>query len=121
MVNVILIAVCVLGLIGLASALILFVVSHRFAVHEDPRIAQVAAVLPQANCGGCGFPGCSGFAAACVKAADSGSIEGKQCPVGGQPVMEQVAAILGLTVEATAPKVAVVRCNGTCEDRKSVV
>ena len=38
--NVILIAVCVLGLIGLASAVILFVVSHKFAVHEDPRIAR---------------------------------------------------------------------------------
>ena len=117
MVNVILIAVLVLGLIGLASAVILFVVSHKFAVHEDPRITQVGAVLPQANCGGCGYPGCSGFAATCVKAADEGSLEGKLCPVGGQPVMEQVADILGLAVEAAAPKVAVVRCNGTCENR----
>ena len=117
MVNVILIAVCVLGLIGLASAVILYVVSHKFAVHEDPRIAKVGAVLPQANCGGCGYPGCSGFAAACVKAADGGSLEGKLCPVGGQPVMEQVADILGLSVAAAAPKVAVVRCNGTCENR----
>lgn len=115
--NIILIAVCVLGLIGLASAIVLFVVSHKFAVHEDARIAQVGEVLPQANCGGCGYPGCSGFAAACVKAAGEGSLEGKFCPVGGQPVMEQVAEILGLTVEATAPKVAVVRCNGTCENR----
>ncbi len=115
--NIILIAVCVLGLIGLASAIVLFVVSHKFAVYEDPRIAQVGDVLPQANCGGCGYPGCSGFASACVKAADEGSLEGKFCPVGGQPVMEQVAGILGLTVEATAPKVAVVRCNGTCENR----
>ena len=121
MVNVILIAVCVLGLIGLASAVILYVVSHKFAVHEDPRIGQVSAVLPQANCGGCGYPGCSGFAAACVKAADEGSLEGKLCPVGGQPVMEQVAGILGLTVEASAPKVAVVRCNGTCENRPRLV
>ena len=121
MVNVILIAVCVLGLIGLASAVILFVVSHKFAVHEDPRIAQVGAVLPQANCGGCGYPGCSGFAAACVKAADEGSLEGKLCPVGGQPVMEQVADILGLAVAASAPKVAVVRCNGSCENRPRLV
>ena len=121
MVNVILIAVLVLGLIGLASAVILFVVSHKFAVHEDPRIAQVGAVLPQANCGGCGYPGCSGFAAACVKAANEGSLEGKLCPVGGQPVMEQVANILGLAVEAAAPKVAVVRCNGTCENRPRLV
>ena len=64
--NLILIAVIVLGAIGLVSALVLFLASHKFAVHEDPRIAQVAEVLPQANCGGCGFPGCSGFAAACV-------------------------------------------------------
>ena len=118
--NVILIAVCVLGLIGLASALILFVVSNRFAVHEDPRIGQVAEVLPQANCGGCGYPGCSGFAQACVKAADGGSLEGKLCPVGGQAVMDQVAGILGLSAAAAAPKVAVVRCQGTCEVRPRV-
>lgn len=115
--NVILIAVIVLGVIGLVSALVLYFISHKFAVHEDPRIAQVSEVLPQANCGGCGYPGCSGFAAACVKAADAGSLEGKLCPVGGQSVMEQVAGILGMAAVASAPKVAVVRCNGTCENR----
>ncbi len=119
--NLILIAVIVLGAIGLVAALVLFGASHKFAVHEDPRIAQVAEVLPQANCGGCGFPGCSGFAAACVKAADAGSLEGKSCPVGGQPVMEQVAGILGMVAASTAPKVAVVRCNGTCENRPRLV
>ena len=75
--DLILLAVIVLGVLGLVSALVLFYASHRFAVHEDPRIGQVAAVLPQANCGGCGYPGCSGFAAACVKAADQGSLDGK--------------------------------------------
>ena len=83
-------------------------------------IGQVAAVLPQANCGGCGYPGCSGFAAACVKAADQGSLDGKLCPVGGQAVMEQVADIVGLSVVASAPKVAVVRCNGSCENRPRI-
>ncbi len=77
----------------------------------------VSEVLPQANCGGCGYPGCSGFAGACVKAADAGSLEGKLCPVGGAPVMEKVAAILGLEAVAAEPKVAVVRCNGSCENR----
>jgi len=118
--NVILIAVIVLGSIGLVAALILFLAGKKFAVHEDERIAKVAEVLPQANCGGCGFPGCSGFAGACVKAADKGSLEGLLCPVGGQPVMEQVAGILGLKAEASAPKVAVVRCNGTCENRPRI-
>ena len=112
--SLILVAVISLGAIGLISAVILYVASKKFAVYEDPRIAQVAEVLPQANCGGCGFPGCSGFAAACVKA---GSLEGKMCPVGGQPTMEKVASILGLEAAASEPKVAVVRCNGTCANR----
>lgn len=115
--NLILVAVISLGAIGLIAAVILYVASKKFAVYEDPRIAQVAEVLPQANCGGCGYPGCSGFAAACVKA---GSLEGKLCPVGGQPTMEKVAAILGLEATASEPKVAVVRCNGTCANRPRV-
>ena len=118
--NVILIAVIVLGLIGLIAAVVLFIISHKFAVHEDPRIGEVSAVLPQANCGGCGYPGCSGFAVACVNAADGGSLEGKLCPVGGTPVMEKVAGILGMAVEVGAPKVAVIRCNGTCEMRPRI-
>ena len=115
--NVILIAVISLGVIALIAAAILYVASKKFAVYEDPRIAQVAAVLPQANCGGCGYPGCNGFADACVKA---GSLEGKLCPVGGQPVMAQVASILGLAATASEPKVAVVRCNGTCANRPRI-
>lgn len=115
--NVILIAVIVLGLVGLISAMVLFVASKKFAVYEDPRIKQVGEVLPQANCGGCGYPGCSGFAAACVKASESGSLSELNCAPGGQKVMEQVAAILGLQASAAAPKVAVVRCQGTCDAR----
>ena len=119
--NVILIAVIVLGGIGLVSALVLFVASKKFAVHEDPRIAQVSEVLPQANCGGCGYPGCSGFANACVKAADGGSLGDLNCAPGGKAVMEKVAGILGLQATEAAPKVAVVRCNGTCEARPRTV
>lgn len=115
--NGILIAVIVLGAIGLISAVVLFAASKKFAVHEDPRIGQVAEVLPQANCGGCGYPGCAGFAGACVKAADGGSLDDLNCAPGGKEVMEKVAGILGLQASAVAPKVAVVRCNGTCDAR----
>ena len=97
--NLILIAVISLGAIALVLAAILYVASKKFAVYEDPRIAQVGEVLPQANCGGCGYPGCSGFADACVKA---GSLDGKFCPVGGQPVMAQIADILGLAATAVS-------------------
>ena len=72
--DLILSAVLVLGAIALVAALVLFGVSKKFAVEEDPRLGQVGELLPGANCGGCGFAGCSGMAAALVKGhrADSG-------------------------------------------------
>ncbi len=118
--NVILIAVFVLGGIALVAAVILYVCSKKFAVHEDPRIGQVVAALPGANCGGCGYPGCGGLASALVKAADAGSLEGLLCPVGGAAVMGQIADLLGMAIANTEPKVAVVRCNGTCELRPRI-
>ena len=102
------------------AAIILYVVAQTFKVNEDPRIDRIEAVLPGANCGGCGKPGCRGFAEACVKA---GNLEGLRCPVGGDATMSQVGAILGIEVAAgkeaavKAPQVAVVRCNGSCANR----
>lgn len=116
----ILIAVAVLGGIGLIAALVLYACSKKFAVYEDPRISQVNALLPGANCGGCGFAGCNGMADALVKGADSGSIDGLTCPVGGADVMGQVADLLGLAVANSEAQVAVVRCNGTCDLRPRI-
>ena len=65
--------------------------------------AQVQEVLPGANCGGCGYPGCAGFAGACVKAD---SLDGLLCPVGGGPVMAKVATILGKEAGTAEPMVA---------------
>jgi len=114
----ILIAALVLGGIALVSAVVLYAAAKKFAVKEDPRIGQVQELLPGANCGGCGFAGCSGMAAALVKGADAGSIDGLSCPVGGETVMGQIASLLGMSVSASDPKVAVVRCGGTCELRE---
>ncbi len=114
-------AVITLGLIALIAAVILYVCSKKFAVQEDPRVGAVSEVLPQANCGGCGFPGCSGLASALVKGADGGSIEGLRCPVGGDEVMARVADILGLAVAESEPSVAVVRCNGCPTHRPRTV
>ena len=110
----ILISLLVLGLTGLAAAVLLYLIAQKFRVEEDPRIDQVQEVLPGANCGGCGFAGCRALAEACVKAD---TLDGLLCPVGGAPTMEKVGAILGLAAVAADPKVAVVRCNGTCEAR----
>ncbi len=89
--NLILISMGVLGVISLTAAVLLYFVSQYFKVEEDPRIDLVVAVLPGANCGGCGFAGCRNFAEACVKA---GGIDGLACPVGGEPTMEDVKKIL---------------------------
>ncbi len=118
--NFILSAVIALVAIALVASVVLYVCSKKFAVKEDPRLAVVAEALPQANCGGCGFPGCSGLAAALVKGADAGSIEGLACPVGGAEVMSKVASLLGMEAEESAPKVAVVRCNGCLEHRPRI-
>ena len=101
--NLILISMGVLGVTGLVAAVLLYVVSLIFKVEEDPRIDLVVAVLPGANCGGCGFAGCRNFAEACVKA---GGTDGLACPVGGEPTMEDVKRILTPSSEETAPAAA---------------
>lgn len=113
-------AVLTLGVIALIAAVILYACSKKFAVKEDPRIGQVTEILPQANCGGCGFPGCAGMADALVKGADAGSLEGLNCPVGGTELMAKVADLLGMTVAESAPTVAVVRCNGCFAHRPRI-
>ncbi len=110
-------AVIVLGVTGLVFGIVLYIVAKKFAVAEDPRIGQIAGLLPGANCGGCGFPGCAAFAEACVK---RDSMEGLKCSACKSEVMEQIAAITGHAVEAGVPKVAVVRCNGSCANRPSL-
>lgn len=112
---VILYSVLILGGVAAGSAMILFFVAKKFRVDEDPRIDEVAALLPGANCGGCGNPGCRGLAEALVKAADKGDITGLSCPPGGSEIMAAVTKYLGLEAGEMIPTIAVVRCGGTCE------
>ena len=102
------------GLIAAFAAVVLFFIARKFHVQEDPRIDEVANALPGVNCGGCGQPGCRAFAELCVKSSD---MEGLFCPVGGNDTMANVANLLGRTVQAKAPVVAVLRCNGSLPNR----
>jgi len=112
--NTVLYTVISLSALGAISAVILYFIAQKFKVTEDPRIDEVEDVLPHANCGGCGYPGCRQFAEACVKAD---SLEGLFCPVGGNEVMAQVAEILHLETVEEEPRVAVIRCQGSFEHR----
>jgi Na+-translocating ferredoxin:NAD+ oxidoreductase RNF subunit RnfB len=112
--NIILFTIIVLVVMGIVSAVILYFVAQKFKVYEDPRIDTLTDALPAANCGGCGYAGCRNFAEALVKAED---ISPMFCPVGGNTVMMNVAQILGKTVDAKDPLVAVVRCSGFPEHR----
>ncbi len=103
--------------LGILSAVILYFVAQKFKVEEDPRIDEVEGMLPGANCGGCGFPGCRGFAEAMVKADN---ISNLNCPVSSADGMKAIASYLGHEAVAAKPKLAVVRCNGTCDNRPKV-
>jgi electron transport complex protein RnfB len=108
----ILITIISLSLLALVSAVILFFVAQKFKVFEDQRIDEIQALLPAANCGGCGFAGCRNFAEALVNAE---TFEGLNCPVGGAEVMDSAAKILGKEALFVDPLVAVLLCNGSPE------
>jgi Na+-translocating ferredoxin:NAD+ oxidoreductase RNF subunit RnfB len=110
---VILYSIVVLGAVAASSAVILFFVAKKFKVYEDPRINGVTELLPGANCGGCGYPGCRGLAEALVNAADEGDISALKCPPGGTETMTRVGEYLGLKVAEAVPIIAVVCCGGS--------
>lgn len=117
MVTTIIWTIAVLTVLGSVLALILYLVANKFKVEGDPRIDQIEALLPGANCGGCGHAGCRALAQACVS---SGSLEGNFCPVGGNATMKSVAEVLGLEVVEKEPMVAVLKCDGSCGNREKV-
>ncbi len=107
----ILIAMAVVGAVGLFIGLFLGVAGIKFKVETDEREEAVLAVLPGNNCGGCGYAGCSGLAAAIAK----GEAPVNACPVGGEAVGKKVASIMGVEADAGKRMVAFVACQGSCE------
>ena len=104
----ILIAVGVLGALGLVFGLVLAIASKVFYVETDPRLDQLNECLPGANCGGCGYAGCGGYAEAVLR----GEAEIGKCASGGNECAERMAEIMGVKAEKVARKVALVRCSG---------
>lgn len=102
----IIIPVLLFGAIGLIVGVVLSVASKVFEVKTDERIEKICELLPGANCGGCGYAGCSACAAAIVE----GKAPLTACP--GCTQVDKIAEIMGVVAEKTEPKAAFVMCSG---------
>ena len=107
--------VIMFSVLGVLLAAVLYFVAQKFKVFEDPRIDEVAELLPGANCGGCGCAGCRAFAESCVGAE---SLDDLFCPVGGNSVMGSVAQVLGKSAAEKEPMISVLRCGGSYDKRE---
>ena len=104
----ILIALATLGSLTLVLALMLILANKKLYVYEDPRIDQVEDLLPHANCGACGYPGCRPFAEALV----SGVVLPGKCTVSTDEGRMAVADFLGVSLGAEEKIVARLACAG---------
>ena len=107
-------ATILVAAVGLFIGVFLGVAGKKFAVEVDEKEVAIREALPGNNCGGCGYPGCDGLAAAIAK----GEAPVNRCPVGGEPVGKIIAGIMGQEAVETARQVAHVKCAGTCEKAK---
>lgn len=110
----ILYAAAALGGLALIFGVGLGFAAIKFAVEVDPLIPVVRELLPGANCGGCGYAGCDGYAMALV----DGKAVPSACPVNSSENAEKIAKALGMEVVIGEKTSAFVKCNGTCENAK---
>ena len=101
--------IIVLGVLGALFGAILAFASKIFYVEVDPKQEQVRECLAGANCGGCGFPGCDGYAAAVAK----GEAPVNKCVAAGPEAAAKIAEIMGVAAGDVEKKVAFVPCSGT--------
>ena len=103
-----LIPVIIFAVLGLAAGILLTAAAKIFYVKTDERIEKIGDSLPQANCGACGYAGCSDYANAIV----NGNAPTNLCKPGGTEVSRKISSILGTEVLEVLPETAVVHCRG---------
>ncbi len=101
-------AILFLAGLSIALAVVLAIANSKLKVYEDPRIDVVTDLLPGANCGACGQPGCRAFAEQVIV----GKALPSECPVGGPETAESVANYLGIDPGSAVKKVARLHCAG---------
>ena len=97
------IAIMALGAVVLGAAL--GFASIKFKVEGDPLVEKIEAILPQTQCGQCGYPGCKPYAEAIAKGDEI-----NKCPPGGAEGVQRLADLLGREAKAA-------RCRGKTESR----
>ncbi len=107
----IVIAAAIVGGVGIIIGLFLGIAGEKLKVKVDEKEIAVRAELPGNNCGGCGYAGCDGLAAAIAK----GEAPVNGCPVGGAAVGQKIAAIMGVEASESVPMAAYVKCSGNCD------
>jgi len=100
---------------GIICAAILCIASKLMYVKVDERVAKLQESLPGANCGACGYPGCSGYAAALLSGA---GVKTNLCTPGGAETLSKISEIMGVEATSIEKKIAVVRCSGDCNTRQ---
>lgn len=101
-------AVMILGGVGLVFGVFIALANRKLWVWEDPRIDAVASMLPNANCGACGLPGCRAFAEQAV----DGAVTPSQCTVSGESARDAIASYLGVDAGEERKRVARLLCAG---------
>ncbi|MCE1205899.1 MAG: RnfABCDGE type electron transport complex subunit B [Spirochaetia bacterium] len=108
MVTIVLITIAFSAILAFVLGTALGFFREKFKVERDPKIDEVREALPGANCGGCGFPGCDGYA----EAVATGRSPTTKCTAGGSATAEAVSKIMGVDA-AREDVVSVLLCQGT--------
>ncbi len=90
--------ILVLLFLALVFALLLGYAAAKFKVDDNPLVEQIDHILPQTQCGQCGFPGCRPYA----EAIASGEADINRCPPGGQETVDKLAELLGVETKPLA-------------------
>lgn len=101
-------AILILGGVGLVCGVLIALANAKLKVWEDPRIEVVASILPGANCGACGLPGCRAFAEEAV----AGRIQVAECTVASEESRGEIAGYLGVEAGVAVKRVARLLCAG---------
>lgn len=109
-------AILTVSALGFISSLGLGIAAKKFSVFVDPKVEKIEGMLPGANCGACGYPGCAAYAKAVVEENAACNL----CVAGGEEVTADISSVMGVEAEAMEKKIARLMCQGSnnCAERK---